>query len=166
VLSKDEQWKPVPNYDGYEVSSHGRVRSSKRGSWRILKPGTNRDGYRYVILFLGGTGKHAHICRLVAMAWHGEPKPGQVVRHLDGSRDNDVPENLQWGTLKENSHDRIAHGTIINGANVHSAKLTEKQVKEILSSNLPRGVLAKRYGVSGKTITRIRTGRSWKHVRI
>jgi len=45
-----------------------------------------------------------------------------------------------------------------------TAKLTESQAREILSSNDPGNVLAARYGVSTPTISKIRNGHIWKHL--
>ncbi len=55
-----EQWRLV---DGYEVSSHGRVRNNKTG--RILKLGTIRKGYQHVNLSKDGICKMRDIHRLV-----------------------------------------------------------------------------------------------------
>jgi len=46
--------------------------------------------------------KNYKIHRLVCEAFHGEPKPGQVVIHLDEDATNNRPDNLRWGSQKEN----------------------------------------------------------------
>jgi hypothetical protein len=45
-----------------------------------------------------------------------------------------------------------------------SAKLTEASVFAIRASDLPPGALARLYGVSRQTITRVRSGSSWTHI--
>jgi hypothetical protein len=59
-------------------------------------------GYR-MILRIGGLGKTFKIARLVCEAFHG-PAPFEraVVMHLDDNPGNNRPENLKWGTQKEN----------------------------------------------------------------
>lgn len=43
------------------------------------------------------------VARLVAEAFHGPaPFPRAVVMHLDEDSSNNCPENLQWGTQKQN----------------------------------------------------------------
>ena len=60
---------------------------------------------------LYGGKKSVAVHRLVALAFHGEPEPGQLVRHLDGDQTNNVPSNLAWGTMAENQLDSVRHGT-------------------------------------------------------
>jgi hypothetical protein len=51
---------------------------------------------------------HVSVCR----AFHGEkPTPLHEVRHLNGDPLDNRPENLRWGTRKENAADMRAHGT-------------------------------------------------------
>jgi hypothetical protein len=38
----------------------------------------------------------------VCEAFHGEPEKGQVCMHLDEDARNNRPENLAWGSQKEN----------------------------------------------------------------
>lgn len=41
--------------------------------------------------------------RIVCLAFHGEPPvPNMDVMHLDEDSHNNTPENLSWGTRKEN----------------------------------------------------------------
>ena len=48
-------------------------------------------------------GKNYKIHRLVCEAFHGpQPKNFPVVIHLDEDATNNRPENLKWGTQKEN----------------------------------------------------------------
>lgn len=125
-----EVWKPVPGYEGfYEVSNMGRVRSlprvveDKLGRRRpvpgcMLKltprqPGNQAGNISYLAVGLcrNGTTKSVTVHRLVVLAFLGEPKPGQVVRHLDGDHRNNKLSNLVWGTPVENAQDAMRHGT-------------------------------------------------------
>lgn len=117
-----EIWKPIPGFnDWYEASSWGRIRSKPRtvvnsagiahnlkGS--ILKPGDNK-GYKLVVLCNLNERHNKTVHSLVALAFHGERPEGFQVRHLDGSRDNNRPENLEYGTRSENTLDSVDHGT-------------------------------------------------------
>jgi len=43
--------------------------------------------------------------QLVCEAFHGpKPSPTHIVLHLDEDPSNNKPENLRWGTRKENQH--------------------------------------------------------------
>ena len=51
------------------------------------------------------------------------------------------------------------------GEKQRSAKLTEIQVKEILESDELQQVLADQYGVYNQTISKIKRGDHWKHIK-
>jgi hypothetical protein len=55
-------------------------------------------------------------------------------------------------------------GSILSGEKTRQAKLTEKQVMEIIGSSLPATRLARRYNVSPQAIYFIRWGQTWKHL--
>ena len=109
--------RPLPGFSGYSVTPYGGV-FGRHG--RLLSTWTDKDGYKHVNVALG-EGKDAPRRRLgihvlVCLTFHGpKPTPKHQVRHLDGSRDNNVPSNLCWGTQQENSDDRYIHGTIPYG---------------------------------------------------
>jgi len=110
-----EQWRPIIGSPDYEVSDHGRVRSldriGSRGhrlSGKILKQCIVKSGYAQVSL---GASRKAYVHRLVCEAWHGDPKEGQEVSHLDGVKANNLPGNLTWATHAENEQQKRLHGT-------------------------------------------------------
>jgi hypothetical protein len=86
------------------------------------------------------------------------------------------PKHIYDGTPKQNSEDRIRHGTNKwhtvgrKGEKHGRARLTEKQVKEIkilLASKSKTHVeLGKIYNVSDKTISSISGNHTWRHVEI
>ncbi len=87
-----------------------------------------------------------------------------MVRHLNGIKGNNQLENLQYGTAKQNTHDRFAHGTMTFGENSPNSKLTYAEVKEIFEARKNGEnpiVIAARYGVSFSTIYRILNGSNW-----
>lgn len=108
-----EIWKKINGYDGYSISSHGRVASHfiRRGSnhtqydMEISKEKTKliaiMDDGRYLYTHINRPGskvKKIRIHRLVLEAFVGNRKPGQVCRHLDGNRLNNRADNLEWGS--------------------------------------------------------------------
>lgn len=102
-----DEWLPVSGYEGrYEVSDRGQVRNAQG---LILKLFVHK-GYPTVCLAPGHKQKTVH--SLVARAFLSEPEPGQCqVRHLNGQRADNRPENLAWGTNQENVQDMLQHGT-------------------------------------------------------
>ncbi len=103
-----EIWRTVPSVPGLLVSSEGRLMTAPHRQERSRKPyggrpyfgvWNKRDG-RFTIRWRGITYK---VHRLIAEAFHGPPPfDGAVVMHIDENAANNRPDNLQWGTQKEN----------------------------------------------------------------
>ena len=171
-MNTEEQWKNIYFAPGYEVSDKGRVRSWRPlrrfakapDEPRILSFVIDKDGYKKVVLYIDGKAKTSRVCALVSEAWHGKRADGMVVRHKDGSKDNDTPGNLIWGTIKENSEDSKIHGTYVHGTKVNTCKLTEEQVCEIRNSNESCRKLAEIYPVNSSMIGKIKNRTNWKHI--
>lgn len=109
-LSEAEDWRTIPGFDGYEASDKGRVRSNRRGPWRILATHVDR-GYVRTSLWNGRHMAKRRVHQLVATAFLGPTPEGLEVRHKDGNRSNNVPSNLEHGSSSDNSLDAVNHGT-------------------------------------------------------
>jgi len=130
----EEEWKDIPGYEGiYQASSYGRIRTkpgkttyTKRHGvrhWktRVLKHKGNADvGFR-VSLYKDGKPNDWLVHRLIAMAFHGVPDEYMTVNHINGDRNNNTPENLEWLSLEDN----IKHGfrTGLYAKNQHNITL-------------------------------------------
>ena len=116
VVDMEEVWKAIPNFDGYEASSFGRIRSwwtvggkrriglGKGSRKRVLsntpklhKFHLDKDGYQITSL-TGNDGIHRSmkVHRLVAMAFI--PNPGNLpqVNHKNENKSDNNVENLEW----------------------------------------------------------------------
>lgn len=121
----------------------------------------NRGGYGYGPGFV-----LAH--RKAYMDAHCGPIPkGSDICHVCDNRRCMSPAHLFRGTRKENIADCINKGRMPRGEARPNAKLTEQAVREIrvaLASGETGLALAERYGVKFAAISKIKTGRLWKHV--
>lgn len=113
----EEIWKPVPSKPGIMASNFGRVLLPEReaamphGGIRSYKPkptfgnktkATKNARHHYMGLYNKFYG-NLKVHRLVCEAFHGpSPFDKAVVIHLDEDATNNKPENLKWGTQKEN----------------------------------------------------------------
>lgn len=93
--------KDVKNFEGqYAITSCGKVWSYQ--SRRFLKPTNGNYGYKVVNLCKEGKVKQFLIHRLVAEAYIENPNGFETVDHIDGNKEHNYINNLQWMTRSEN----------------------------------------------------------------
>lgn len=133
--------KFINKYPGYSVSSDGSIWSVVH-NWRghgpkQIKPILDSHGYFKVRLSINGKRINRKVHTLVCEAFHGEkPTPQHEVCHIDGTRTNNDPLNLRWGTRKENAADRTKHGRCKAAEN---GKLSaHKLIKKICKRGHPK----------------------------
>lgn len=113
-----ELWKDIKDFDGYQISNMGRIRSLDRkvavGVHKreivglILKTNKDKDGYECVTLKSGGKSYRKKVHRLVAEAFIDNPDNYPCIDHINGIRDDNRAENLRWCTVKMNSSFELA----------------------------------------------------------
>lgn len=172
-LFQNEQWRPVPNYEGlYEVSNMGRLCrvgvSHGAIPGRILRQSTLPFGHRTVSLWRNNVGKRELVHRIVARAFLGEPPSRHhEVAHWDGNAANNTVTNLRWATSKENKGDQLRHGTRSMGERHGKSRFTDNQVR-IIRRRRDAGemlkLIAADFGVRPQTIGKIALRRRWKHI--
>lgn len=109
------------------------------------------------------TRAHRLVCRLA----HGEPPEGDYdAAHSCANRPCCNPGHLSWKTPRENSADMVEHGHSTQGEKQPTSKLTEDDVKAILTSREPNYILAAHYAVVPAAISLIRNKHRWQHVQI
>lgn len=113
-MSEQEEWRPIPGFRDYVVSSLGQVASTKGGQFRILSGGKTEMGYRNVLLYQDGQRVGRRVHQLVSLVFHGPRPEGLQIRHLDGNQLNNAASNLTYGTAEENYWDKKLHnGTLL-----------------------------------------------------
>lgn len=133
-------------------------RIRQNGDCRVWTGAPMKDGYARV----WWAGKQIRVHTLV-FAWHYGYVP-PVVRHACDTPLCIEISHLLPGTHQDNMTDRQSRDRQTRGTRVHTAKLTEAQVREIRASREDVYVLAGRYGVHKNSIYFIRNRSTWKHV--
>ena len=116
-LYHDERWKDIPGYEGlYQASNYGQIRSvdniqhvlwhgkivEKHKHGRLIKQGKHRGGYKVVWLSKHGTVKAHTVHRLIANTFIQNPNNLPEVNHIDGNKENNKIDNLEWVNRTEN----------------------------------------------------------------
>lgn len=158
---------PVDGFSGYLVTDRGEVLSLVRKTPRLLSPIRLGEYEGFQLRNDAGETKKRYRHRLVAEAFLGKPKDGEVARHLNGQWKDSFLGNVAWGTHKENAADKLRHGTDSKGERNGMAKLTESDVKDIRrmhSDGSGRQEIMKSFGISAMTHWRVVNRKLWDHV--
>lgn len=170
-----ETWKSVAGYDGhYEVSDMGNIRSVPRVDrighpWkgRVLKPGTDSKGYRYVQLCVNASTRIRRVHTLVLEAFVGEKPIGHECAHGNGVRNDNRLLNLSWKTPSQNNLDKRRHGTNGCGEKSPRSKLSEvdaRRMHVLRAEGLSQRALAERFRVSRSLVSMILHGKVRAHL--
>lgn len=93
-----EEWRKFPLNPEYTVSSYGKILNANGVKLKC----SYTHGYRQLSLRIGAKFKSCQIHRVVALTFIPNPKNLSDVNHMDGVRDNNNVENLEWVTRSEN----------------------------------------------------------------
>jgi len=160
----EEKWKKIEGFPGYSISNRGRVISYLKNREILMKFIKCKKGYLRVKLWEKGTAKMFAVHQLVIKHFGPEQPPNTTPDHINRMRDDNRIENLRWATPEEQKENTVYS----RGESHLSAKLTESQVIEIkgrLKQNESPTVIAKEFGVSHSTVSGIKFGRKWTHLK-
>ena len=100
ALARSDGMVKMPN--AFAPMPHGKIREYKTKWIRGSKTKSSKTARHQYYGFLY-RGKNYKVHRLICEAFHGpSPFEGAVVIHKDENALNNRPENLKWGTQKEN----------------------------------------------------------------
>lgn len=165
-------------YENYGIDRLGNVYGM---NGKLLKPATDLKGYLRVGLTINGKLCTKKVHRLVAEAFILNPETKPCVNHINGIKSDNMVENLEWCTYKENTQHAIdndlfyfnsskesVNKTIKRGSLNGMSLLDENKVIEIRSKFkkyvYTRKMLAIEYGVTECCIKDVISRRSWKHI--
>lgn len=96
-MTNEEKW--ICGYEGkYSITTNGVVKRYGEP----IKQQRNKFGYMNVSLYKDKHNKQYKVHRLVAMSFIPNPDNKPQVNHIDGNKENNNVNNLEWCTCKEN----------------------------------------------------------------
>jgi len=170
-----EIWKDIVGYEGlYQVSSLGRVKSLLKSvryehcktkeehfkiNKEIIKKPSTCKGYTSISLSKDNKTSTKRMCRLVAIAFIPNPENKPQVNHIDGNKENDNVENLEWNTCGENVNHAIKNKLIVHKKGSDWYK--SRKVKCLISGNIFDTIndFAKYKNIDASNISRALSGR-------
>lgn len=135
----EEIWRDIKGYEElYQVSNLGNVKSLKYRKTKyehLLSQGTNKYGYKFVILCKNNKSKNFKVHRLVADAFIDNKCQYELVNHIDGNKQNNIVDNLEWCNYSQN----LIHAYNNNLTKPHSP-MKSKQVKCIETNKIYKSI--------------------------
>lgn len=149
----------ILGYEDYAITRDGRVYSLK--SNRFLSLCHNDQGYVVAYLCVSGKTKAVKVHRLVAGIFLKDDYfEGAHVNHLDGNKQNNKVENLEWVNRSQNMRHAFDTG-------LRPRQLTDLDVERIcrlLQDGLRHKDVASMVGVEPHTVSAIAGGKIYKHI--
>lgn len=113
-----EIWKDIKDYEGlYQINNYGIIKSLPKQDGfyylkeKILKP-VNNYGYLRIILTKNKFKKNHFIHKLVAETFIPNPNKYPIVNHIDGNKQNNCVDNLEWCNHKKNTEHAVRNNLI------------------------------------------------------
>ena len=136
----------------YFVTEDGRV-FSKRKFNSLTELKLSKGGHQgYLKVRVGDKNMFVH--RLVAIAYIPNPENKETVNHINGLKDDNRLENLEWCTRSENSkhaYDIGLHKPYTEIKDKGNNKFY-KEWKNLIKKGISMRKIAKQYGVSHRTV--------------
>jgi hypothetical protein len=157
------EMKPIEDAPGYFVTRDGRIYNSQSGKLLKVSFVSNKCAYPTAWLATAKVRKQRTVHRIVAETFLGKPPTEKFeVNHIDGNRQNNHLDNLEWVTHAENIQKAVLNGQFGRYAKLDANKVRE--IRDLLSKGMHELEVAKKFNVSRMTIRLIRLKKTWHYV--
>lgn len=122
-------FKTIERYPDYEISKTGDIRQKETKNLR--KPYIDSGRKKIKLTY---QGKKESVSRLVAETYIPNPENKPVVRHIDGDKENDDVDNLEWVDKSIAQRDSYGLGIFAPGGNTPAKTIMIIETGEIFPS--------------------------------
>lgn len=181
---ENEVWKDIKGYEGlYQISNLGRVK--RLCEWvgnkyakkyvkkqSILKGTLDNVGYITVTLSKNSKNKKYRVHRLVSQFFIPNPDNFPQVNHIDGNKQNNNVNNLEWCDNNYNIHHAIKNGLWGHRSDNIKKKVNQYDINNIYINSYESITEAeKKLGINNTSISQCCKGKRktaggyiWKYV--
>lgn len=174
------EWVEYPECPTYGANTNGEICSfdyKHTGVTKSLIQHTDKYGYKYVYMKINGKKVKRLSHRVVLSCFIEMPKDKTQVNHINGIRDDNRIENLEWCTSRENvlhSYNFLGRKNsdkqkevarcMFKGENNPKSKITEEIAIQIINDRRTGMLLkdlSKKYNLSVSQVGAICQGKYW-----
>ncbi len=152
---------PTRNMTIKEKLDYYSIPEPNSGCWLWIG-GVAGQGYGHTSI--NGKDNLAH--RVSYEAYNGPIPEGMFVCHKCDTPACINPDHLFLGTPKDNLQDASKKGMMMHGEKHIRAKISEQQAIEIFHDKRAQRVIGNSYGITQPTVRAIKTGKTWKHLKL
>lgn len=166
----NETWKDIPDYDGYQISNLGRIRSFwTKGRTakisdqpqRILKQSSDGNGYLQVGKLRTNQIKRVH--QLVMLAFVGPCPDDMTVCHNNNDKTDNRLENLRYDTVAANLRDSR------NGEGFYPKSIIDNtdtiiKIMRRIKDGATYSTIADEFDITPTLVAKIATGQTYEHI--
>lgn len=177
----EEIWKDIIGYEGlYQISNLGRVKSLEktvkvgkqynRFPEKILSNKClDKNGYNIFSANKDGLQKTLKVHREVAKCFIPNPENKPQVNHINGIKNDNRVENLEWCTNRENINHAYFNKLCVaaKGSKCGASKYKEDdilKIRKMAENGILHKDIAIMYKMSKKNVHNIINRKSWNHI--
>jgi hypothetical protein len=164
----EEIWKDIEGYEGkYQISNYGRIKILRPRYKDKIYMNPSADNYGYLHCTLSNSRKEIKVHRVVAETFIPNLENKPMVNHIDGNKQNNRTDNLEWATAHENNLHANRIG-LAGGLKHNKSKFNEKQIIFIRKMYKPYDkmlgakALSELFEVSQTTIKRVAKNKTYR----
>lgn len=153
-----EEYRIIEEAPRYTVSNYGNIKSfvSKKNGY-IMKSSYDKDGYKRIALCLEDGGRiYRRVHQLVAKAFIPNPNNYTMINHINGNREDNRVENLEWCDNSRNQFHSYRENHRVWNREPHRKDMTMIKATNIITQEYilfdSVNECARYYGVSDSAI--------------